>query len=227
MSQNLILTGREIVCPTGGVSPVIIDLAALAKLEARIAEVAIVTPGKAPELLAAYNQAFLDINDLIAPLRANLIEAKTLASSTRSRIILDEVPRILKEKGLWSARMPAGSEDLRNAVLDGCQEYTEARDKCLQIECVIKFLEDKREAFVNAYTSVKKIMGEDTYPTRTSSATSGGGTSSPAPVGGTNLRSQCALCGEGQYETSSGTTCPNGHGGAPSKSPSAFWGGAR
>lgn len=163
LGKSLILTENEIVCPISNGKPLIIELKKVAVREARLAEVQFVKPGTAPELLAEYNEGFLEINDYLGVLRSELINSESELGRIRSKIILDEIPKILKERGLSSPRSPLGSEDLRNAILDGNDEYVEVRDRCHQIECVIELLKGKQKAFENAFTSIKKIMGEDAY----------------------------------------------------------------
>lgn len=157
MQGGLILVGDEIVCPKADGRPVVIDLRQIAIMERRLDDVQAVTPQKAPELLATFNRAFLEVGKLAIGMRAELGSAERTARSIRSRVVLDEVANVLKQKGLGSAK------DLRDAVLDGHVEYQDALERQHQIKCVVELLRDKQEAFKNAYSSVKKIMGEDAY----------------------------------------------------------------
>lgn len=211
-SKKLILEGTEIICPKVDGRYTLIDLRTVSAYEARLDEIAIVTKHKAPELLAMYNRAYLEVCKMSVTLEAELAAAERQRGEIRSKIILDEVPRILKEKGLATAKSPAGSEDLRSAVLDGDTKYQDAVELCEQIRCVIVLLRGKQKAFENAYTAVKKIMGEDAFDHHPNPRLSAG--ESNVPVGNTALDTLCSICNERQFETPSGDCCPNGHGGA-------------
>lgn len=146
-----------------GLSPIALNLGELDTAERRIAEVATVTPLKAPELLATFNMAFLEASRYIALLEQEYVQAKRQADRIRSVVLLDKVPQILAAKGLASAKSPAGSEDLRKAVLDGDEEYGQALDRVNVIECYVELLKGKQKGLEMAYTSVKKMLGESTF----------------------------------------------------------------
>jgi hypothetical protein len=127
--------------------------------ELRIKEVATVNEHKAPELLATFNITWLEIDSHIKQATLLLHEAKKAANQRQSIVILDEVPKILVEKKLATARSPGGSEDQRNAILNLDKDYINLTDKVAQIECIVELLEGKKKAIEMAYTSVKKILG--------------------------------------------------------------------
>lgn len=140
-----------------------IDLAAIKRIEARIDEVALVTPHKAPELLAAFNKAYADLHEHVTVLEVERLRAEREANKRKAVVLLDNVVRILKEKNLWSAKSPTGSEDMRNAILDQDVQYEELTDKVGQLEAIIELLKGKMKSFEMAYTSVKKILGENAF----------------------------------------------------------------
>lgn len=154
-----------IVCPRGkkGTDPIIIDLTEVYPVEARLHEVAIVTKTKAPELLSTFNRAYAAVFQQRALLEMEKNTAKREAEKLRAIIILDKVPQILQEKKLATAKSPAGSEDLRQAILALDPEYQEALERVEQITCVIELLTGKLKALENGFTSVKKIMTDDAF----------------------------------------------------------------
>ena len=160
----LVLTGNEIVCPSGtpGGQASIINLKEIANIESRIQDVRIANPGNAAELLSCFNIAWLDLAKQIVFLRKEKNDALRHADRVRARIILDEVPNELKKKGLLSTRSPAGSEDLRQAVLALDPVHQDALERVDAITAVIELLQCKATAFDMAYTSVKKILSGDT-----------------------------------------------------------------
>lgn len=126
----------------------------------RIQEIATVNSHKAPELLSMFNRAWLDAGDHLGVLDLCLYEAEKTARQVRSKILLDKVPEILREKGISSARSPGGSEDQRTAILDSDPEYTEACDRVQQVKSLIQLVSDNRDGLEKAYSSVKKILGD-------------------------------------------------------------------
>lgn len=144
-------------------APIEVDFGALAKIEARIQEVASVTPQKAPELLATFNRAALDMDRLSHQLELEYQLSVRDAERIRGEVILDRAPTILKQKGLTTDRNPAGSEDLRNAVLANDKEYLEAMDRSDFIRAMQKIIRGKYDAFERAFRSVRTMVGEATF----------------------------------------------------------------
>lgn len=146
-----------------GLAPLMFDLTQVFIAEARISEVAALTPTKAPELLATFNTAYLECARNIAMLEAELTMAKRAADKVRSVVVLERAPAKLLQLGLVTSRNPAGSEDLRKAVLDGDVEYQDALSLTDQIECNLELFRGKQKGLEMAYTSVKKLVGEQTF----------------------------------------------------------------
>lgn len=156
MSDSMLMIPRGRV----GLAPIAIDLAALKEIENRIPEVGFVTPQKAPELLSAFNVAYLDLAKFSALIEAELVGAKHFADRLKAVVTLDKAPTILREKGLTTAKNPAGSEDLRSAVLNNDPDYQKAQDWIAQLECYKALIDGKKKAVEMAYHSVRKILGD-------------------------------------------------------------------
>lgn len=152
-SQNVLL------CPRAqkGLAPIPIEIAEIRAIEDRVKEVAFVTPTKAPELLARFNEGYLFLHRQISVLEYEHVQAEREANKVRAVVLLDRVPGVLKEKGLTS------SVDLRNAVLDQDEEYQDACDRANQIRCVVELLKGKMKGLEMAYSSVKKIMNDSAF----------------------------------------------------------------
>lgn len=134
--------------------------------ESRMFEVAAVTAHKANELLALFNNAFLETGKALAQARYQHVKAEQAISRRRAVIITDILPAKLVEKGLASARSPLGSEDIRNAFIEQDEAFIAMSDRRDKIKAIMELLETKKKAFENAYTSVKKILGENNYTAR-------------------------------------------------------------
>jgi hypothetical protein len=150
-----------------------IDLEYWAKLEARISEVATVTPTKAPELLATFNRAALKADELANSLEFEQQIAARESDKIKAQILLDDVPKILAEKGLSTNKSPLGSEDLREAIINSNAKYTESIDRQDQLKALTKMFRTKYNAFERAFRSVKSLVAEQTFNFGKDSRTSG------------------------------------------------------
>lgn len=137
-------------------------LRAIYEAESRIQEIAIVNAHKAPELLATFNIAYLKVKEHIVQLELMLCDAKQKLATRKSILTLDEVPRILKEKGLFVEKNPGGNEDQRQAIFNVDPEYIKNQDRVDIIKAMISLLDGKKDGLEWAYTSVKKILGGET-----------------------------------------------------------------
>lgn len=154
---------NSLLAPRVKGAPLQIPLKRIYHAENRIHEVAIANMDTAPSLLADYNIGWLDAKDAITRLRLLLVEAKKASNLRKSIVYLDEAPRILTEKKLVAARNPAGSEDLRQAVLAQDKEYEEHQNRVACLEAMIELMENKAKAIEWAYTSVKKVYVDPTW----------------------------------------------------------------
>jgi hypothetical protein len=177
---------HSLIVPSGtpGLNVVTLDLTRVREAEALLPDIAMTTTAKAPYLLAVFNEAF---NDLIGTIRISELEAlraKSTVNQIRSRIILDEVKDVLKNKGLSKDNNPAGSEDLRRAVLEANQEYIEAMDRMNFLEVTTEFLRGKLKSMDMAYTAVKKIISDQQTGSYHRATDTNGTLSDEVPVGG-------------------------------------------
>lgn len=152
----------ELLVPQGlkDIAPLPLPMSKVYQAEARVMDIATCNEHKAPELMAIFNDAFLHLSDLLAEVEMALRQTEKAAAAIRSVIILDRVPGLLAKKGVASSRNPGGSEDQRQAVLDGDVEYQTALDAVQQVKCIRALLQDKRDGIRDAYSSAKKILGD-------------------------------------------------------------------
>jgi hypothetical protein len=140
-----------------------INMSLWARLEARIDEVATVTPGKAPELLSTFNRAALDLDRLGNELELEYQVAQREAERIRGEILLDRVPKILAERGLSTAKNPMGSEDMRQAVLSQEKDYQAQLETVDKLKALVKMARGKYDAFERAFRSVRTLVGEQNF----------------------------------------------------------------
>jgi hypothetical protein len=155
-------TGNTIFCERveEGLGSLEFDMTLPFVAERRIPEIALVTPMKAPELLALFNEAYLCVGRYYAELELELDRAYTRAEKRKAIIILDEVPAYVQQKGLASARSPMGSEDIRSACVARDDKYFNIQDKISNIKATRELMAIKMKGIEMAYNSVKKILGE-------------------------------------------------------------------
>lgn len=166
MTDTLATTAPEILyAPPGkpGGQPIEIDMGFWARQEARLAEVANVTPMKAPELLSTFNKAALELDRLANTVELEYQFAVRESEKVRASVLLDKVPKILQEKGLVKPSNPLGSEDLRAAILAQDAELEQACETADMLKALVKMLRGKYDAFERAFRSVRTMVGEQNF----------------------------------------------------------------
>lgn len=156
--ETQLIESTLLYCPKGdGLDHLKIDLAQIYTLESRKIEAATVNKTKAPELMNAMERGYSELSQIIPHVEYELSVAQDMANQRAAIVNLDEAPRILKEKGLVTARNLAGSADMREAVLHQDQEYLKLKDRVEQIKAIAEFLKGKRKGFEMIFSQVKKI----------------------------------------------------------------------
>jgi len=147
---------RLILVPRGnpGLAPLQLNVGGINAAEARISEIAYVNAYKAPELLAVFNRAYLDVMRMLAWLEMEAGTAARQVKLRRSELLLDIAPQKLKDKGLST------SQDLREAVVDADARYQELCEREGCINATQELLKGRAKSLEMAYTSVKKILGD-------------------------------------------------------------------
>lgn len=131
-----------------------IDLRSVMRTLNRLGEVASVNASTAPALMAALNKAWLDLSDLVTVARHRLVQAQDWLRQERSRILIDEVPTLLKDGQL------SNSKDNRDALIERHEGYQRHRETVHQLEAVVTWLIDRRDAIKNAWNAVRAILGD-------------------------------------------------------------------
>ena len=161
MDSGEFFGGDELVVRRSNGSSLAVNLRTLIEAEHRCDEVESVTPSKAPELLSFLNRACRETHQLALMVLKEKQRGERDAKRIRGRLILDEIPTLLKEKGLASARSPAGNEDLREAVLDTNEEYLAAQETVQYLDSVYELINGKLQSFSRAFYAVKGVIGNN------------------------------------------------------------------
>jgi hypothetical protein len=142
---------------TPGVEPLEFELNEIMQSEDRKHDIISVNKETAPELMYVFNKAYCSVLRMLSQISFEYSQAVKYANKRKSEVILDIAPDFLKNKGLLSSRSPAGSEDLRKAVLDQDEQYLKLQDVVSMLEAAHEYLKGKTRGFEMAYHSVKKI----------------------------------------------------------------------
>jgi hypothetical protein len=135
----------------------VLDLSEVHRLEARKVEVASVTKFKAPELMQQMERGYYVVSTKLMPLVAfQLSQAEQALDARKAVVMLDEAPRILREKGLVTSRNPSGSADQRESVLALDKEYAQLKNTAEMIKAVYELLKGKRHGFEMSFRAIQK-----------------------------------------------------------------------
>src|ERR1035437_102311 len=151
------------IVPRDSLTHLALNMARISQAEHRVDEIVTCNEHKGPELMAFFNKAYIDATDYSNKLAAEIIRAQKLADKRKSVVILDEVPRILKEKGLvpeGSSRI-SGTVSQQEAILTQDPQYQEAVDLVDCLEHYKDLMDRKMDTIEKAYLGVRKILGGD------------------------------------------------------------------
>lgn len=158
MSDELYLSHEVLVVPTVDKAPLTLDMRKIHKARSRLVELCAINRTKAGDFLATVIEAKTQARDYVALVRYQVGRWKAKIKTIRGEIVLDKAPEMLKEKGLSSARSPAGSEDLRDSVVYTSSVHIEATEKLLQAEAALEYLETRVGELTEAYFSAQTIV---------------------------------------------------------------------
>ncbi len=131
-----------------------LNMSEIAFAEGRTDEIATINSHKAPELLTCYIQAYTWCVEHITNLTAESIKAETAAEYRKAEILLEEVPRILREKGIKTA-----NDDYRKAVVAMDKKHIALQERLNHIRMYVQMFKGKLESIEMAYMAVRKIYG--------------------------------------------------------------------
>lgn len=140
-----------LIIPRLGNTPILLQLKKTKEAVERISDVAVLNPSILPGLLATLLTGLSELNKAMSIIGLEIVNAEHKANRRKATLILDEMPRILLEKGIKS------SEDVRNAILDLDYEYSQLREQKDMLEAVFENLKIKSKNIEHALYSCKTI----------------------------------------------------------------------
>lgn len=156
--SELIMRDDALVVPSVSGQPLVIDMRRIHKAEARLVELQSVTKAKAGELFHCFIEAFGDARKSAAQLRGEYGKVKQRTRQVRGEVVLTRAVDKLKERGLVSVRSPAGSEDMRDAVVENDAAYIKIFDQFCQVEAVLEDMEGRVEKLKMAYYAISELI---------------------------------------------------------------------
>ncbi len=157
MSENSIPKSAIMLMPRapGSDTPEMrMNLTLVFKALGRIEEVAMLSSQKAPELMSAFNKAYLVLGKFAAVVGLEKSKAKGALDEIRARIILEKAPIVLEQHRVRE------SDATRQAVCDLDPEYKHTRDTFDRLVALHEVMKHQMKSLEMAYTSAKKVLGE-------------------------------------------------------------------
>lgn len=159
MNELVLGADQALIIPRpNGTKPLVLDMRMIFKAEGRLFELQGVTKAKAGELIGTYIKAWDESKNYLSVLNGELLRAKEKLKEVRGLVVLDRAPEVLSKRGLSSARSPAGSEDLRDAVVHTDTDYKAAVECLAQVTTAAEYMDGKVEKFKMAYFAVNKLI---------------------------------------------------------------------
>lgn len=164
------LSQFELAVPSPKGGHVKYDMTKVAEAEARVHEIAIVTPAKAPELMATFSEACFTLGRYAASLFLQHRLAEKRTEDRKAVLIVDVIPTLLEEKKLGS------NETNRQALLNLDQEYSDSTVAEAETEAALIYVERKlrdMEGALNAVKRAAEIMNAIQYRANPNLSTGG------------------------------------------------------
>jgi len=139
------------IIPRLGESPILLQLKRAKEAIERISDIAALSPSLLPGLLTSLLQGLTELNKAMSTISLEIVNAEHKANRRKANLILDEMPRILIEKGIKS------SEDVRNAILSLDHEYSQLCEQKDMLEAIFENLKVKSKNIEHALYSCKTI----------------------------------------------------------------------
>lgn len=153
-NDTLTLSDNKLSIPRAkrGTESLIINMAEIYSIEAKIPEIRRSTMATLPDLITDFTLGVLKITNIMFGLELELRHAKRLLDSAKAVAQLEKVETVLREKNVKS------SADTREAAIGEDIDVKALREIVDQLSAVQSFLEGKHSAFKMSYDGAKKIF---------------------------------------------------------------------
>jgi hypothetical protein len=144
--------------PHQGLAPFEVDLRLAYEGERKMKEIATATSGNALHLASVFARAYDSLGRAFGHLYKEVGSATIESRKRKAKLVLDEAPRIAKEKGLANSRSPSGAEDVRAAVCYADEEYCRIEEYRNALEAAKELVFCKLQAMRMAYDAVRSLV---------------------------------------------------------------------
>jgi hypothetical protein len=151
-------TTLSIQRPQKGLTPFEVDLRLAYEGEARMKEIATATTGNALHLASVFARSYDSLGRAFGHLYKEVGSATIDSRKRKAKLVLDEAPRIAKEKGLATSRSPSGAEDVRDAICYADEEYCRIEEYRNSLEAAKELVFCKLQAMRMAYDAVRSLV---------------------------------------------------------------------
>jgi len=121
----------------------------------RFREAQNLVPGNYSSLEFCFQSAWREAKRNAIDVGAAICKAKQNVDEAKADIILDEIPRILEEKGLTKS---ANNADFRKAIMSRNKDYTSSLEHLEKLETLLEHFESHMKIMENTSRYLKKQM---------------------------------------------------------------------
>lgn len=154
--DNLSGTGDTVTVPgLGRCSSLSLGISKWTESKKRLFEAKTVNPSNYSDLEYCFNEAYREMKNNLSKISYAIAMAKQNIEDIKADIILDEIPKIMEEKGL---RKSSNNADLRNAVFARSEKYREANEHLANLQALEMFFEGHIKLMENTCRYMRKRM---------------------------------------------------------------------
>lgn len=135
-----------------------VDMDKILRLDARKVEIPVVSKVTGGELMRAMEEGHGIAGRLLASVALEAARIQDAINKRAAVLVLDEIPALLKAKGLATARSPGGGVDQREHALNADDELCKLKEVANQLAAIKALLKIEVDGFVMAFSAVKRVM---------------------------------------------------------------------
>jgi hypothetical protein len=144
--------------PNVGTGTITVNMALAYQAESRIREIAFANKNTAPELAAAFNQAYSDLARAYGTLHYELAMAEIALKKRKAILTLDIIPELMEKKGMDKKK---SNEDTREAFCYTDPDFIHAKESISAIEAIKELVYIKMNSLRMALEVTKNILRGD------------------------------------------------------------------
>lgn len=132
-------------------TPILLELKDTNYALTRVNDIRVINPIILPDLLAVFSKSMTELTKALGAISLEIVKTTYVLDRIKAHIILEDMPRILAEKGLKS------SEDVRSAIISLDPAYSQLSEQLAMLEAVYENLKSKYKNMELAIYNCKTI----------------------------------------------------------------------